>query len=146
MGIICQTNTRYYFKSTQNLCCPSNVNWKASTLHHVKFLMSDFEVHNAEIELWNSVVCASVTCTGLTHWYLVTHKCVCKPTIIASNNGLSPGRRLALIWTNVGIMFIETLGTNFSEILCQSIIFSFAKYTLKCRMRNGSKFASPPMC
>ena len=37
--------------------------------------------------------------------------------IIGSDNGLSPGRRQAIIWTNAGILLIETLGTNSSEIL-----------------------------
>ena len=34
---------------------------------------------------------------SLTHWGRVTHKCVGKSTIIASDNGLSPGRRQAII-------------------------------------------------
>ena len=37
--------------------------------------------------------------------------------IIGSDNGLSPGRRQAIIWTNTGILLIRPLGTNFSEIL-----------------------------
>ena len=53
----------------------------------------------------------------LTHWGRVTHICVSKLTIIGSDNGLSPGRRQAIIWTNAGILLIRTLGTNFSEIL-----------------------------
>ena len=52
----------------------------------------------------------------LTHWGRVTHKCVSKLTIIGSDNGLSPGRRQAIIWTNAGILLIRPLGTNFSEI------------------------------
>ena len=51
----------------------------------------------------------------LTHWGRVTHICVGKLTIIGSENGLSPGRRQAIIWTNAGILLIEPLGTNFSE-------------------------------
>ena len=39
----------------------------------------------------------------LTHWGRVTHICVGKLTIIGSDNGLSPGRRQAIIWTNAGI-------------------------------------------
>ena len=35
---------------------------------------------------------------------------------IGSDNGLSPGRRQAIIWTNAGILLIEPLWTNFSEI------------------------------
>ena len=39
-------------------------------------------------------------CICLTHWGRVTHKCVGKLTIIGSDNGLSPGRRQAIIWTS----------------------------------------------
>ena len=55
-----------------------------------------------------------------THWGWVTHICVSKLTIIASDNGLSPGRRQAIIWTNAGILSIGPLGTNFSEILIEN--------------------------
>ena len=51
------------------------------------------------------------------HWGRVTHICVGKLTNIDSDNGLSPERRQAIIWTNVGILLIGTLGTNFSEFL-----------------------------
>ena len=53
----------------------------------------------------------------LTHWGRATHICVSKLTIIGSDNGLSPERRHAIIWTNAGILLIGPLGTNFSEIL-----------------------------
>ena len=43
---------------------------------------------------------------ALSHWGRVTHICVSKLTIIGSDNGLSPGRRQAIIWTNVGILLI----------------------------------------
>ena len=48
----------------------------------------------------------------LTHWGRVTHICVGNLTIIGSDNGLSPGRRQAITWTNVGILLIGPLGTN----------------------------------
>ena len=51
----------------------------------------------------------------LTHWGRVTHICVGKPAIIGSDNGLSPDRRQAIIWTNAGILLIGPLGTHFSE-------------------------------
>ena len=50
----------------------------------------------------------------------MTHICVSKQTIIGSDNGLSAGRRQAIIWTNAGILLIGTLGTNFSEILIRN--------------------------
>ena len=72
--------------------------------------------------------------TGLmmiTHWGRVTHICVGKLTIIGSDNGLSPERRQAIIWTNAGILLIGPLGTNFSEILIGIQTFSFKKMHLK---------------
>ena len=36
----------------------------------------------------------------LRHWGRVTHICVIKLTTITSDNGLSPGWRQAIIWTN----------------------------------------------
>ena len=39
-----------------------------------------------------------------------------KLNIIVSDNGLSPGRRQAINWTNAGILFIAPIGTNFNEI------------------------------
>ena len=67
----------------------------------------------------------------LTHGGRVTHMCVGKLTIIGSDNGLSPGRRQAIIWTNAGILLIGPLGTNFNEILIGIQIFSFKKMHLK---------------
>ena len=67
----------------------------------------------------------------LTHWGRVTHICVGKLTIIGSDNGLSPGRRQAIIWTNAGILLIGPVGTNFNEILIGIQTFSFKKMHLK---------------
>ena len=67
----------------------------------------------------------------LTHWGRVTHICVSKLTIIGSDNGLSPGRRQAIIWTNAGILLIGPLGTNFSEILIGIQTFPFKKLRLR---------------
>ena len=61
----------------------------------------------------------------------MTHLCVSKLTSIASDNGLSPGRRQAIIWNNAGILLIGPLGTNFSGILIEIQIFSLKKIRLK---------------
>ena len=61
----------------------------------------------------------------------MTHICVSKLAIISSDNGLSPGRRQAIIWTNAGILLIGSLGTNFSEILIAIQISSFGTMHLK---------------
>ena len=65
----------------------------------------------------------------LTHWGRVTH--IYKLTIIGSDNGLSPGRRQAITWTNVGILLIGPLGTNFNETSIEIHTFSFKKIHLK---------------
>ena len=67
----------------------------------------------------------------LIHWGWVTHICVGNPAIIVSDNGLSPGRRQTIIWTNTGILSIGPLGTNFNEILIEIQIFSSKKTHLK---------------
>ena len=67
----------------------------------------------------------------LTHWGQVKHICISKLTITGSGNGLSPEWHQAIIWTNAGILSIETLGTNFSEILNEIHKFSFKKMYLK---------------
>ena len=67
----------------------------------------------------------------LTHWGRVTHICVSRLTITGSDNGLSPERRQAIIWTNAGILLIGPLGTNFSEFLIVTHTFSFNKMHLK---------------
>ena len=68
----------------------------------------------------------------LSHWGRVTHKYTAsKLNIIGSDNGLSPGRHQAIIWTNAEILFIRTLGTNDSEILSEMHTFSFMKMQLE---------------
>ena len=91
------------------------------------------------ILIWCISDILDVTVTGhslwqqhlLTHWGRVTHICVSNLIIIGSDNGLSPCRRQAIIWTNAGILFIGPLGTTFSEILNEMLTFWFMKMRLK---------------
>ena len=76
------------------------------------------------INYFHSIFC-------LTHWGRVMHICVSKCTIIGSDNGLSPSRHQAIIWTNAGILLIWPLGTNFDKILIKIHAFSFKKIHLK---------------
>ena len=69
--------------------------------------------------------------TGLTHWGRVTHICISNLTIIGPDDGLSPGWRQDIIWTDAGILLIGPWGTNFSEILIGIQTFSFKKIHLK---------------
>ena len=75
--------------------------------------------------------CTALRLSLLIYWGRVTHICVSKLTSIASDNGLSPGRRQAIIWNNAGILLIGPLGTNFSEISIEIQIFCLKKIHLK---------------
>ena len=76
-------------------------------------------------------VLTSLLVKHLTHWGRLTHICVGRPTIIGSDNGLSPGRRQAIIWTNDEMLLIGPLGTKFSELWISIQTFSFKKMHLK---------------
>ena len=76
----------------------------------------------------------------VTHWGRVTHICVSKLTIIASDNGLSPGRRQAIFWSNAGILLIGPFGTSLSEILNDIYTFSFKKMHVKMSSGKWRQF------
>ena len=61
-------------------------------------------------------------------------------TIIISDNGLSPGRRQAIIWNNAGILLIGPLGTNFTGILIEIHTFSFKKMRLNVSFAKWRPF------
>ena len=76
----------------------------------------------------------------LIHWGWETYICVSKLTSIGSDNCLV--RWQAIIWTNAGILLIESWGTNFSEILIEIHTFSFI---WKCCLENGGHFVLASM-
>ena len=90
----------------------------------------DFAPHFTTVDVI-TYSCSDWSSTMWTHWGRVTHICVSKLTIIASDNGLSPGRRQAIIWTSAGLLSIGPLGTKFSEIVIEIHTFSFKKMPLK---------------
>ena len=77
------------------------------------------------------MIMASLKRFCLTLWGSVTHVCISKLTIIGSDNGVPPGGSQVIIWTTDETLLIETLGTNFSEILNEIHTFSFKKIHLK---------------
>ena len=76
----------------------------------------------------------------------MTHICLGKLTVIGSDNGLSPGRHKAIIWTNAGILLIRTLGTNLSEILNKIDTFSYNKMHLNNVVSEMAAIWSRPQC
>ena len=51
---------------------------------------------------------------------------------------------VTITWTNVGILLIRTLETNFKKILSQ--IQAFQEMHLKMSPRNGGNFVSDSVC
>ena len=77
----------------------------------------------------------------LTHWGQVMHICISiLLNIIASDNGLSPGKYQAIIWTNDGILLTGPRGTNFSEIFSEIWTFSFKIMHLNVSSAKGWPF------
>ena len=70
---------------------------------------------------------------NLTHWGRVTHICVRKLSIIGSDNGLSPGRHQAIIWTNDGILWN-------CEIVIKIQTFSYKKMHMKTSSAKWCQF------
>ena len=63
---------------------------------------------------------------------------------IGSDNGLSPGRRQAIIWTYVGMLLIGVLWTKLSEIVSEIGTFSFKKMHMKMSSRKWRPFCLGP--
>ena len=99
---------------------------------HTVYTLSCFDLH--------IIQAYALYCWVLTHWGRVTHICVVKLNIISYDNGLSPGRRQAIIGTNAGILLIGNLGTNFSEIWIEIYTVSFKKMHLKMSSRKWRPF------
>ena len=102
----------------------------------------DWNLHNFDLSMCSEffLLLWSGSCPhingALTHWGRATHIL----TTIGSDNGLSPGRRQAIIRTNAGIFLIGPLGTNFNEILVEIRIFSFKKVGFKVSSANWRPF------
>ena len=95
--------------------------------------------------MWRNVFLFSIGLTNnlmnvLTHWGRATHVCVGKLTIIGSDNGLSPERRQAIIWTNAVILLIGPLGTNSSDFLIGIHTFSLKKMHWKMSSAKWRSF------
>ena len=92
---------------------------------------------------------ANLTTDCLLHFGTVCKRCiviiilfVCeRDQLLQHKKSYRHDRRQAITWTNAGILLIGTLGTNYSEILIESHVFSFKKMHLK---RSSAKWR--PFC
>ena len=118
-------------------------NMARKSIHPLEIILHEIWLKTQELgrKLYFQISTAKCSCLNvLTHWGRVTHICVGNLTIIVSDNGLSPGRRQAIIWNNAGILSIGPLGTSFSEILIEILIFSFKKMHFKVSSAKWQPF------
>ena len=106
-------------------------------------MFSQISRHNPK---WLTRSCTISGTWVLTHCGRVTYICVNNLTIIGSDNGLSPDRHQAIIWTIAGILLAGPLGTNFSEILIGIQTFSFTKMHWNMSSAKWRPFVSASMC
>ena len=76
----------------------------------------------------------------------MTHICVNNLTIIGPDNGLSPGRHQAIIWTNAGMLLIGPEKQTSMKFYSEFIHFHSRKSISKCRLEKGGHFVSASMC
>ena len=82
----------------------------------------------------------------LTRWARVTHIWVGDLTVIDSDNGLSPGRRQAITWSNAGILLIRPLATHFSEMLIEIHTFFVQENPFEDVVWKMAAILSRPQC
>ena len=73
--------------------------------------------------------------------------CVSNLTIIGSDNGLSPGRRHAIIWTNAGIFLIGPSETNILQWnFNRNSSIAFQENVFECVVYEMAAILSRPQC
>ena len=82
----------------------------------------------------------------ITHWDGMTDICFSNRAMFGSDNGLVPGWRQAIIWSNAGILLIAPLWTNFSEMLIEYIFIYLSIYSYKKMHLKRSSGKWNPFC
>ena len=97
-------------------------------VNNVDRIPMDFHPH---VHALTNMTQSYYTCAVLTHWGRVMHICVGNLTTIRSDNGLSPGRRQAIIRTKCWNIVNSNLRNKFQWNLKRNSLFSFKKMHLK---------------
>ena len=150
----CHILLRFNIKAEQNI--PSSFSqyhgwwWPGDEMsqdiinHGIDPVLTEYSSNRStRINMW----CASRICKiSLTQWGQVTHICVSNLTTIGSDNGLSPGRHQAIIWTNAGILLIWTLKNKFQWNCHQNSYISIQENALENVIREMATILSWPQC
>ena len=92
-----------------NFFCTKN-HYSPPSIYHLIYVFSGYQENSCRT-MFCSKCLPLRTCfdnlTWLMHWGRETQICVSKLKIIGSCNGLLPGQRQAIIWTNDGVFLID---------------------------------------
>ena len=93
--------------------CSGIVN--STPMHKIKWNLITIHFHS-RIYIWKCLqnVGHFVQASMWTYWGRVMYICVSRLTIIGSDNGLTPGRHQAIMWTIAGKLFIGPLGFHWN--------------------------------
>ena len=111
-----------------------NISQKGRLLGHIKLRLIS--------HVLSALFLGSMIIHGLTHYGWVTHLYISKISIISSDNGLLPGRRQAIIWTDAGILLIQTSVKSQAKF----IHFHSRKCIWKYLLENVGHFVLASMC
>ena len=129
---------------------------------------SHFAAHNFEYILLNDAFCFVFDSIFYEVCSCGPHLCnslrpgdAYRLTFTGSDNGLSPGRRQAIIWTNAGILLIGPLARNFSEnsidnifihenaiesVVCEMAVILPRPQCVNSRCLTGNEQWPEPLC
>ena len=106
--------------------------------NYIKEIAFEYVIHKM------AAICSDLIV--LTHWGRVTHIYVSNLTIIGSDNELAPTWQQSIIWTNAGILFIGSLGTNFSKIFNRNYNISIQETTFESVVCEMAAILFRPHC
>ena len=128
------------------------VDWESLAKLHVWRVSCEFGFEfEFELNVNSNLNSNTIRYSFIDTWYTLfnsfrpsDHICVTKLTIIGSDNGLSPGRRRPIIWTNAGILLdpMKKIQWHFNRNWNSSL----KKMHLKMSSEKCGHFASASMC
>ena len=93
---------------------------------------------------WISMNRSHVSFLCSAYWGRMTHLCISKLSLHCFKWWLSPDRRQTVIWTNVDLLLIEHVGTNFREVWIRIQHFLLKKINLKVSSARWRPFLYRP--
>ena len=145
-----EETTIEWYKYKFRVCCPQiSINNLTAEKFNILIL-----VKNVDFFVIQWIIIMQSFCKGfeLTNWDRVMHICVIKLTMTGSDNGLSPGRRQAIMktqcWNSVNLTPRNKLQWNYNRYTYKHfhLKIHLKKSIRKYRLENGGHLFLASMC